>query len=292
MLTDYYYKVGGLTFRLTLPDSLDAGHLLPSFLPFRSEKDDSLLFSMTVDGTLSGHTADGYILLDESDNDMGHLRLYRGGMGYRVELNYISTAFTHTLQCDALFTTAQANIDFADSNAGQVLNSLLRTTYSQAVLRYEGISVHAAAVTLQGLAYLFMGKSGTGKSTHARQWLSAFPESELLNDDNPIVRIVDGSPVVYGSPWSGKTHCYRNLQYPIGGIVRLEQAPCNSFEEKTDIEAFTTILPGCSLVRQDITLSGMAYDTLVALADAVSVGWLRCLPNEESAILCCNSLRN
>ncbi len=292
MLTDYYYKVGGLTFRLTLPDSLEVDKLLPSFLPFRSEKDDSLLFSMTVNDTRHDHNVDDYKLLDESDNDMGHLRLYKGSMGYRVELSYISTAFTHTMQCDGLFSTAQADIDFDDCYAGQILNSLLRTTYSQAVLRYEGLSVHASTIVFQGQAFLFMGKSGTGKSTHARQWLSAFPGSQLLNDDNPIVRIIDGIPIVYGSPWSGKTPCYRNLQYPIAGIVRLEQAPCNVFEEKTDIEAFTIILPGCSFVRQDAALSGMAYDTLIALANIVSVGRLRCLPNEEAAITCRKSLKH
>ena len=59
--------------------------------------------------------------------------------------------------------------------------------------------------------YLFLGHSGTGKSTHARQWLAAFDDAWLLNDDNPILRVMeDGEVRVYGSPWSGKTHFYNN----------------------------------------------------------------------------------
>ena len=48
----------------------------------------------------------------------------------------------------------------------------------------QGIALqHASVVTNNGLAYLFLGKSGTGKSTHSRLWLSYIAGTKLLNDD-------------------------------------------------------------------------------------------------------------
>ncbi len=40
-----------------------------------------------------------------------------------------------------------------------------------------------------------------------------------------------------GSPWSGKTPCYRNVSHPIAGIVRLSQAPQNRIRRLRSIEA-------------------------------------------------------
>lgn len=60
---------------------------------------------------------------------------------------------------------------------------------------------------------------------HSRLWLEHIPDSDLLNDDNPIVRFYPtGEVIVYGSPWSGKTPCYRNEAVPVGAFVRLKQA--------------------------------------------------------------------
>ena len=77
-----------------------------------------------------------------------------------------------------------------------------------------------------------------------------FPGCELLNDDNPIVRIEKEGIAVYGTPWSGKTTCYRNLQFTVGGIVRLVQAPHNRFIRQEEVDAFITVLPGCAVFPQ------------------------------------------
>ncbi|MBO6066250.1 MAG: transposase, partial [Lachnospiraceae bacterium] len=82
--------------------------------------------------------------------------------------------------------------------------------------------MHASVTMHAGKGYLFLGKSGTGKSTHSQLWINNIEGCELLNDDNPVLRVEDdGSVRVYGSPWSGKTPCYRNLDVPVGAIVDL-----------------------------------------------------------------------
>ena len=97
---------------------------------------------------------------------------------------------------------------------------------------------HSSTVSFGDKAYMFLGVSGTGKSTHSSLWLKYIEGTELLNDDNPVVRVFDdGHATVYGSPWSGKTPCYRNLSYPLGGIVLLSQAPYNKIQRLKGIHA-------------------------------------------------------
>lgn len=89
----------------------------------------------------------------------------------------------------------------------------------------EAIAIHSSTIECEGRAVLFLGESGTGKSTHTRLWQEHIPGARLLNDDSPIIRMYQGQATAFGSPWSGKTPCYRNISRPIAGIVRLSQAP-------------------------------------------------------------------
>lgn len=92
--------------------------------------------------------------------------------------------------------------------------------------------------------------------------------------------------MVYGTPWSGKTACYRNQRFPVRGIVRLVQAPHNRFIRQEEVDAFITVLPGCAVFPQAESLHKKLCDTLIALTGRVPVGVLECLPNREAAQLC------
>ena len=94
----------------------------------------------------------------------------------------------------------------------------------------------------------------------------------------------------YGTPWSGKTPCYRNECAPVAGIVRLQQSPQNRFTPLCGPEAFAALLPSCSAVRRDARLQDALHDTLVRVAGLVPVGWLECLPDREAARLCLEEL--
>ena len=94
---------------------------------------------------------------------------------------------------------------------------------------------------------MFLGHSGTGKSTHSSLWLKYIQGTALVNDDNPVVRVLeDGEVRVYGSPWSGKTPCYRNVSYPVGAIVKLDQAPYNEIQPLKGIRAYAAVVPSIS----------------------------------------------
>lgn len=251
--------------------------------------------------------------VEEDHNDMGHTRLTRTADGYCLQTSYTHAPGGSIFKngssddsagssgestggaaprdegifiTDGRFSKITASVPPEAPDCGSLLSSMLRIAFSQAILRRDGISIHASAVAADGKAWLFLGKSGTGKSTHARLWLRNVPGSHLINDDNPAVRIVDGTPFAYGTPWSGKTPCYRNESHPVGGFTRLIQAGENIFTEKKDLDAFIAVLPSCSAIHSDQGLQSLLCDTLARLAGLVKVAELRCLPDDAAALLC------
>ena len=146
--------------------------------------------------------------------------------------------------------------------------------------------------SLQAKGYLFLGHSGTGKSTHARQWLQAFPDAWLLNDDNPILRVMeDGEVRVYGSPWSGKTPCYNNAYARVGGIIKLSQAPHNQIRKLSLPEAYAYILSSASGLKIERQMTDNMYNTIRDIITQVGCYHMECLPKTEAAEVCISGCR-
>lgn len=280
------YTVADFIFEVSLNGDRDPDMYLRSFAPFKSIEcpEERKLFELIEDETLP--VSSDAEFLEEDRNDMGHTRLYRTSEGYRIELRYADDTRPHIVETDKDFAHARALIRWDDRYVATALTSMLRIVFAQAILPYDAVSLHASAVVSEGKAFLFMGKSGTGKSTHSALWIRHIGDTELLNDDNPIVRVIEGKAVVYGSPWSGKTPCYRNVSAPVAAMVRLKQGPRNRFESKEDIAAFGALLPGCSVLRQDRRLHDALCATLTALTEITCVGEMECLPDKEAAEIC------
>ena len=163
-----------------------------------------------------------------------------------------------------------------------VSNDALKMMYALATAEKDTLCIHAAVVSCGGKGYLFLGPSGTGKSTHAQLWLKHFEGTELVNDDNPVVR----GGVVYGSPWSGKTPCYRNVSVPIGGIVMLSQAPYNKIRRLSGIEAYVDLAESVGGKVWDSRIAEGLHQAENKLASTVPMWHLECLPDEAAARLC------
>ena len=184
-----------------------------------------------------------------------------------------------------LITTGQ-HVKMAIDNALMIM-------YALATADRGTVLFHAAVVSHEGRGYMFLGPSGTGKSTHASLWQRYIAGTQLVNDDNPVVRIgEDGSATVYGSPWSGKTPCYRNVHCPLGAIVLLSQAPYNKIEQLDGIHAYVALMESISGKRWDRRIADGLHRTENALASTVAVWHLECLPDEAAARLCCEEIRN
>ena len=170
-------------------------------------------------------------------------------------------------------------------------NNSLMLLFTFASARMGALEMHSSVVVNEGKGYLFLGKSGTGKSTHGSLWLKHIPSTWLLNDDNPVLRLMPGGDVrVFGSPWSGKTPCYKALSAPAGAVVRLSQAPYNKIERLTGVKAYASLMASASSFRPFSELADHWHNTLEAMAGTVPCYHLECQPDEAAARLCYNTV--
>lgn len=109
---------------------------------------------------------------------------------------------------------------------------------------YDTFLFHGSAIAVDGAAYIFTAKSGTGKSTHTRLWREMLGErAVMVNDDKPLIRVhPDGAATVYGTPWDGKHHLSSNIAVPVRAICILERAQENRIREISKAEALPMLL--------------------------------------------------
>lgn len=173
----------------------------------------------------------------------------------------------------------------------QLLRFALWLGYGLMVLPYGTVAVHSSCIVYRDRAVLFLGESGTGKSTHTRLWRENVEGAFLLNDDSPILKVENGKVWAYGSPWSGKTPCYRQERYRLEACVRLSQAPYNSMRKLSVLQAYGAVHPSCPPeFAYDSRLYDHVGDIIGKLLPAVAFYHLDCLSSGEAALLACRTI--
>ena len=102
---------------------------------------------------------------------------------------------------------------------------------------------HGSVIAVDGQAYLFTAKSGTGKSTHTRLWRELFGDrAVMVNDDKPLLHIGKEGVTAYGTPWNGKHHLGGNLSAPLKALCILQRDKTNHIEPVSAEDAFAMLL--------------------------------------------------
>lgn len=289
------YRVADHTFALTIDIELLGALQLKAFAPFEIEQSTSTLFEIEVVDNIADQIVEPVIVdAPLSSSGMPKVDIYRLEEGYLYNITMPRCReINASLAINQKSRRAEIKLDGNAINMLSGLNNALILSYITFTMDHKTLLLHASTVMLEGKAYLFLGKSGTGKSTHSRMWLESFPQAELLNDDHPIVRAFDdGSIIVYGSPWSGKTPCYRNLSSPMGGIVRIERALMNQAERLRPLKAYASITTSCSGAQWSKSLMESKVKTVEAIASGSPCYVMRCLPNHDAAQVCYNFIKN
>ena len=286
-MKEYYFKVADICFcvQFTEPD-IDTPKLIPSFAPFRmKEPDGPLLFTMTVNSKLVDREPEGE---EVGQFDCGgHTHgVFRISDGYKFQFRNVNGEIASAMRAHDSFTRCEVSLYGHEPNRGYGLSNALMIAFAYAGANHSIILMHASVTAFKERGYLFLGVSGTGKSTHSSLWIKHIPDCELLNDDNPAVRVLDDKIFVYGTPWSGKTPCYRNLRFEAGAFVRLKQFPENIIERDDIIKSFGYLFASTSSMIWDKPSHDAICDTITSVISKVPVYYLRCLPNEEAALLC------
>lgn len=178
---------------------------------------------------------------------------------------------------------------------GQLMPRLVRfalwIAYGLVTMPHQTVAIHTSVIEYKGRTVLFLGESGTGKSTHTRLWRENIEGAVLLNDDSPMLRIIDGKPWMFGSPWSGKTPCYKQESYPLAACVRLSQAPYNKIQRLSIPQAYAALHPSCP---PDFAYDDALYDyiseTIGEVLSQVPLYHLACLPDADAARLSCQTV--
>lgn len=202
------FRIADHIVRITTTANIDCLQLLPSFQSFvtTAKAEKTSLFSFVIDDDTKPiakdqrqhihnyDTGNGIITVDEDAN--GH---------YQFIINNINGMPCALLVATKDFSQCRCALNGDYNMRCYGLNSVMMLAFAGAGAARETLLFHASLVRQDGVGYAFTAKSGTGKSTQTANWLRYLPGCDLMNDDNPIVRIVNGSVMIYGSPWSGKT---------------------------------------------------------------------------------------
>src|SRR5258708_36029492 len=120
------------------------------------------------------------------------------------------------------------------------LDSMIRVFLTWKLLSHSGFLLHAATVMRSGKAYVFMGRSGAGKSTVA----SLSPEGSVVTDEISLLRRENGVWRAYGTPFWGEFRAAgSNTSAPVAGIFRLLQAAENRVTALRTAAILRTLLP-------------------------------------------------
>jgi hypothetical protein len=104
---------------------------------------------------------------------------------------------------------------------------LYQAFYSaRAARRYEAVLMHASGVVRSGAGFLFVGASGTGKSTVA----DLSQDDVVVNDEVCLVELGAGGPTLCSTPFNGLYRRKRAARAPLRAVVLLAHGPAHRLE--------------------------------------------------------------
>ncbi|MDR0422288.1 MAG: hypothetical protein LBH72_04670 [Proteiniphilum sp.] len=251
MTQQLHYEIAGYHLLIDTPNAEITDRLLPSFSPFRLHDEKNvhtdLLFRFTGNTHISLPDANPVEMIEEAG---ALFRVYNSLDGITIAIAWNETE--HIIHISLKQKLVVGNMTLVRETENKFLAHFLRAAFGIVAAYRKTIKVHASVIEKEGKALVFLGRSGTGKSTHSRLWKEFVPGCTLLNDDEPVVQIADdGSVRVYGTPWSGSTPCYRNASAEIAAFVHLYQSPENRLTQIKGVHAFTSLLQSAAVLRSD-----------------------------------------
>ena len=192
-----------------------------------------------------------------------------GGCTIAVDAGYhrAEYAFLENLSC------------FPKSEVMNIISPLFQLLAECKLLQKGCVALHAAAVELDGIAFAFTGPAGIGKSSRAERWCE-FLSAKWICGDRPAIDPY--RQLAYGVPWDGKEQIYRNVNCPIGAILKVKRSAETQLTEMTMQEKVKLLCEQCFLPMWDTELMSTVLQSIRCLAERVPIYELACDVTEES----------
>ena len=179
------YQVGPHTFRMVKPSDFNIFKALPSLIPFITTIDTTqkVIFETEIDDdetttkrTIAKTPDDICFNWEDADciirplphsSHLVSITPRKSGKNYWMECN------DNFRQCFIHLPACRTETPAPENETNFVLNNFLMMLYAFNAARHHTLLMHASVVATEtGKGYLFLGKSGTGKSTHLLAVLS------------------------------------------------------------------------------------------------------------------------
>ena len=279
------YKVAGHRFAVVMPDDEAAWNEMENYEPFVTDDGDDCVFVAEQVENFPDTSEKVKMTTCCNAPREPRVEVYKWKRCYLME---VAPTFESAVCFRMLLNEDFSRVQFQIINYWNFsFNTIMKSVFAFATASLGTLQIHSSVTMKDGKGYLFLGMSGTGKSTHSQLWINNIEGCSLLNDDNPVIRIdTDGVFRVYGSPWSGKTPCYRNIDVPIGALVQLRQAKQNSIRRMSVTEAYAVLYSSFTGIKFIQHLADAYHATNYKLVTVVPFYELGCLPDADAAFLC------
>jgi hypothetical protein len=175
----------------------------------------------------------------------------------------------------------------SESGRGEVLQSLspyaldsvLRILHTVMLAPRGGFLLHAASAVKNGVAFVFSGVSGAGKTTISSL---APADVHLLTDEVSYIVPSESGFLAYGTPFCGElARNGENTFAPLKCVYLLAHGPANVISEISAPEAVRLLMRNVLFFAQDEALVRLVFQAVNHLVDTVPVRRLQFVPDSR-----------
>ncbi|MBQ5890102.1 MAG: hypothetical protein IIW73_04020 [Clostridia bacterium] len=187
--------------------------------------------------------------------------------------------------------TKEMSMTYQDGNPhftlGNCEYSIAGSQFYTQLLDHDGMMLHSSSIMMDGNAYLFSARSGTGKSTHTSLWQKVYGKDKAVNfnDDKPAIRIINSKAYACGTPFSGKSDINLNVVVPLKAICFIERSETNYIEKIPPFKAIPLIINQTIFKGQTPEIQQKVQNMIARIISTVPVYKLGCTISDEAAIL-------
>ena len=150
------------------------------------------------------------------------------------------------------------------------------------------VSLHAAAVEVEGEAFAFTGPSGAGKSTRANAMRDELG-AKMVSGDRPLIDVKHLE--LYGVPWDGEEQCFRNVHYPLKAICEVRRAKSVYVRAMSFAQRRKLLMRQCFLPMWDTETAAIQMANISRLATSANMVRLFSGPTGEDVRALYNAIQ-